>query len=78
MPLQLSAEAKTVIEINEHDLIALRKVHDEEKDARGAFFRSREQKLREDFLLKVRKMDLEEILDRNNIQYCLETMPSHD
>ena len=78
--MELAAETKDALDIafREHrkDMVALKKVHEEEKEVIRRLYGKMERWRRmEDFFNRQRIQQLRVILDRNKIEYHIEPMP---
>ena len=78
--MELAAETKNALDIvfREHhkDIVALKKVHEEEKEVlRRLYGRTERRRRLEDYFFRQRINQFELILKKNNIEYHIEPMP---
>ena len=80
-PMELATETKNALDIvfREHrkDIVALKKVHDEEEKEvlRRLYGRTERRRRLEDYFYRQRINQLKLILQKNNIEYHIEPMP---
>ena len=78
--MELAAETKNALDIvfREHhkDIVALKKVHEEEKEVlRRLYGRTERRRRLEDYFYRQRIIQMKLILKENNIKYHIEPMP---